>query len=224
MYPNNSQNASYQQQFSPGYPSFNTGMPVYQSYDNVSPQTFGQNSAIIVAYSNLPSTLRQNEIQKIDFALNTQFSCYVCWVWFCLICTCIGGLSYITVGDEFQNLGVYIVIALNYLMGFTAFLFGIMSIREKSSQKNDLFKRLLLVNMGIYIIAFIWDLAVGSTCVYIDNEYNEENNESFGTKTYICNTNLPIIVITFMMCAIVYYNSSAYGRALKERERLLKEY
>ena len=224
MYQNYPQNTSYQQQILTGYPAFDN-IPAYQKYDHLSPQSLGQNTSILVTYSNLPSTLRQNEIQKIDFALNTQFSCYICWVWFSFICICIGGLSYIIVGNEFENIGLYITMVLNYLLGFAAFIFGMMSIREKSSQKNDLFKKLLLLNIGIYIIALIWDLVATSTsaCTYTDTEYNEENNESIET-TYNCNNNLPFILINFLMCGIVYYNSSAYGRALKERERLLNEF
>ena len=225
MYAANLQYPSSNQQQTPtDYNTFNSNSLEYQAYGYVPPQVLQQNSTIIVAYSDISSRLRHNnELQKIDFDLHNEFSCYVCWVWFCFICTVIGGVTYTISGDQGEDIGLYIVIVLNYLLGFTGFLFGLIAISKKSSHKNDIFKKLLLLYLGICLIAFILDLATPSTCIYTDIEYNEETNESY-LETYNCNNDLPIIVITFIMYAIVYYNSNSYGKALKKRERFLNEH
>jgi len=179
------------------------------------------NQMMMVVPMSPETQLNAQRIREIDFKLDNGYGCYKCWLWFVCIVSIIFALGSLAVlGDPQLRSILWLFIFELMIDTVTAYAFynGIMALRMKSLEKNELFKKLLIVSSVLYVISNV--LVQAET-----KEITDATSQAYGSEqaSQQQQQTSPVVSVIIGLCirGLVYYTADKISTLLRDRKQLM---
>jgi hypothetical protein len=161
-------------------------------------------------------------VREIETILDHGYGCYKCWLWFSFIIQLIMALSDLAVMSNKEFKSVLFVFLLDIITsGITCYAYfqGITAMKMKNLEKNELFKRWLILSTILTLIAgFVRAIESKELATATSNAFGVSPDPSQdGGKTGA----LSGAILQLLISGLVYYTADKISRLLKDRKELL---
>jgi len=188
------------------------GMPMGMPISN--------HQGMMVVPMNAEAGINVARIREIDFKLDNGYGCYRCWLWFVFIVSIVGTLADLVLLTNKQFRPIILITFFELIAGgLTCYSFfqGILAMRMKSFEKNELFKKLLIVSTVAYVLASVLaDLEIDKIEKTRNSGYDNQPSQSANGGTMAVG-----IVVGVVIRAIVYYTADKISALLRDRKQLI---